>query len=166
MSRPDSTAKNTLKIAEWRSQLADLKLRTSEKMAIVEVPPSSCGFAIADSKKGCVCPPLSIFSWIRLGHKNIYYFFKLTVIVWSKQWVPKHLKVNQIFRRLFGMSRKTMFRRGATGGLFKLLEAALIFVLILYIFRRFVRKPLQWTMSVGDFFTKCSNSNQSVFVQC
>ncbi len=75
MNQPDSTAKNMPKIAKVKLsscglEVADLKLRTSEKIAIVEMQscgcgatlkcceiaiaeglPSSCGIAIADSKK-------------------------------------------------------------------------------------------------------------------
>ncbi len=56
------------------SQVADLKLRTSEKIAIAEqhfskscgiviaeVLPASCGIALADSKKSCACPPLLVY---------------------------------------------------------------------------------------------------------
>ncbi len=64
-----------LKIAEVKVSSSKLKLWTSEKIAIaelrlrsnislkscgiaiVEVLPSSCGIAIADSKKSCACPP-------------------------------------------------------------------------------------------------------------
>jgi hypothetical protein len=62
----------------YSSQVADLKLQTSQKIAIAElrlrsnislkscgiaiaeVLLSSCGIAIADSKKSCACPPLDI----------------------------------------------------------------------------------------------------------
>jgi hypothetical protein len=61
---------------KWRSQVSYLTLQTSENIviaelrlrsnnsfkscgiAMAEVLPSSCGIAIADSKKSCACPPL------------------------------------------------------------------------------------------------------------
>jgi hypothetical protein len=43
-------------IAESRLQ-SNISLKSSG-IAIAEVPPSSCGIAIADSKKSCACPPL------------------------------------------------------------------------------------------------------------
>jgi hypothetical protein len=83
MNRPDFMAKNAPKIAEVKLsscglEVADLKLRTPKKLrlrncgvavveqhffkscgiAIVEVLPSRCGIAIADSKISCACPPL------------------------------------------------------------------------------------------------------------
>jgi hypothetical protein len=60
------------KITERSSEVENLKLRTSEKIAIAElwlrsyiplkfakVLPSSCGITIADSKKSYTCPPLT-----------------------------------------------------------------------------------------------------------
>jgi hypothetical protein len=74
MNRPDSTSKNMLKNAELKLPSCGLqkKLRLrncgvvvasnmsvkSCGIAITEVLPSSCGIAIADSKKSCACPPL------------------------------------------------------------------------------------------------------------
>ncbi len=67
MNQPDSTAKNTLKIAEVKlsscelqkncdSGIAELRLPGSLKVA--EVLPSSCGIAVADTKKSCACAHL------------------------------------------------------------------------------------------------------------
>jgi hypothetical protein len=65
------------KLQKWSPEVADLKLRTTEKIAIAklrlrsysslksygiavaEVRPSSCG--IAGPEKSCACPPLSIW---------------------------------------------------------------------------------------------------------
>jgi hypothetical protein len=72
MNGPNSTAKNMTKIAEVKLSSCGLqkKLRVMELqlqsnisskrygIAIAEVLPSSCGIAIADSKKSCPCPPL------------------------------------------------------------------------------------------------------------
>jgi hypothetical protein len=66
------------KIAEWRSQVANMKLRLSEKIVIAELQSCGCGAtflnklqncncgsasfklrnAIVDSKKSCACSPL------------------------------------------------------------------------------------------------------------
>ncbi len=66
--------KKCRKLRKWKSQVAGLKLRTLEKIAIAvaeqhflkscgigtaEVFPSSCEIGIAESKKSCACPPLS-----------------------------------------------------------------------------------------------------------
>jgi hypothetical protein len=46
------------KNCDCRVAVAEQHFFKSCGIAIVEVPPSSCGIAIADSKKSCVCPPL------------------------------------------------------------------------------------------------------------
>jgi hypothetical protein len=73
MIRLDFTAKNALKIAEVKllscgpQKNSDCGIAVAEHhffkrcgIAIAEVLPSSCGIAIADSKKSCACPPLLI----------------------------------------------------------------------------------------------------------
>jgi hypothetical protein len=58
-----------LEVAGFRKNngcgIAELWLRSNISLkncgiAIAEVLPSSCGIVIADSKKGCACPPLVV----------------------------------------------------------------------------------------------------------
>jgi hypothetical protein len=52
--------------ASWGLEVAELRLRSNISfkscgIAIAELFPSSCGNAVADSKKSCACPPLLVY---------------------------------------------------------------------------------------------------------
>jgi hypothetical protein len=53
MNRPNSTAENVPKIAEWKLSSCGLEVADFRKNC-------DCGIAIADSKKSCACQPLTL----------------------------------------------------------------------------------------------------------
>jgi hypothetical protein len=75
----------------WDCGIAKLRLRSNISLkscgiTIAEVLPSSCGIAIADSKKSCACPPLTyiyIYISLRFLHScsaPLYYILLLYAV--------------------------------------------------------------------------------------
>ncbi len=63
------------KNCDCRIAVAEQHFSKSCGIAIAELLPSSCGIALADSKKSCVCPPLPISSAFSssIRSQQIYY---------------------------------------------------------------------------------------------
>ncbi len=71
-----------IKLSSFGLEVADLKLRTSEKIAIAElrlrskISLKSYGIAIADSKKSCACPHTTpVVKAVMSTKKFIYLLF-------------------------------------------------------------------------------------------